>query len=236
MGGPAQREPEHRETTREVFTRELAARGFTADQSRQILDIVQRMRAGQHVELNPVQSNWVGDINAINNAWTRVSPTTRRLTQLTPAQATEICTGREMRERDRARKVDNLVAESMDRMAATIRARPAPAQVNTFVYEVRVQGQEYRVELNRELTRAGMITSDIRGSRIGQLERILAGNPGAVLAVTLPNGTTVRSGTPEFAAFAQTYVQNYVAMSRELSSGQDSDRISISSVRRRREG
>jgi hypothetical protein len=233
MGGPAQREPEHRETTREVFTRELAARGFTADQSRQILDIVQRMRAGQNVVLNPVQSNWVNDINAVNNAWSRVSPSTRRLTQLTPAQATEICTGREMRDRDRARRVEATVSESMDRMAATISTRPAPVQVNTFIYEVSIAGQTYTLEMNRRLTGTGGTYG--MPNRVSQLQGLIANNPGAVLAVTLPDGQTVRPGSPGFGAFQQTYVRNYAAMSRELQSGQDSDRISVHFVRRGRE-
>jgi len=106
--------------------------------------------------------------------------------------------------------------------------RPAP--VRTFVYDVTVDGNQYRVETRTALASAGM--SSVEQSRIGQLRRMLSANPSPILAITTPEGATVRPGTPEFGQFGQNYARAYAAMIRDP----ETERIAISTVRRRSGG
>lgn len=200
-----------------AFTERLVNRGYTQDQARQIIDIVQRLRRGEHVNLNPVQSNWVGDINSINNNWSAVSGSTRRVSQLTPEQIREISSG----------------LRGPERPAIALRQETRPAPVRTFVYEVQVDGRDYRVELNREMPSRGLVT--LQSSRVGQLRAMLSQSPSPILAVTMPDGTTARPGTPAYAQFAQSYAGAFNGMQRDPEA---TERIVITSAspRRRREG
>jgi hypothetical protein len=215
-----------------IFTQQLVSRGYTQDQASQIIGIVQRLRQGQHVSLNAVQSNWVNDITAIQNAMIRVSPETTRVSRLTPEQATAVFSGREMRERDRERRVDRLVSESMEQMARTVQGQQRPAPVRTYIYDVEVDGRRYVVELNREMPSRGITT--VSSSRMGQLRRMMSESPSPIIAVRMPDGTSVRPGTPGYLSFAQTYSTAYQAMLRDPESG----RIVITTAQRsgRREG
>lgn len=206
---------QRRQTEQErIFTERLTARGYTDDQARQILDIVQRLRSGQNVQLNAQQSNWVNDINAIMARWNEVSGSTTRLSQLNRDQVGALFHG--------------TMLTGPERPVPRIAERPAPAPVRTFVYEVTVDDRTYRVETNRELTARGMTT--VQGSRIGQFRTMLREHPEQVLAITTPEGAVVRPGTEGFADFTRGYVTAYNAMLRNP----DEDRISIASVRRPR--
>ncbi len=215
-----------------IFTQQLVSRGYTQDQARQIIDIVQRMRQGQDVQLNATQSNWVNDIMALQNAWIRVSPETTRVSRLTPEQATAVFSGREMRQRDRERRMERTVSRSMESMARAVRGTQRPAPVRTYVYDVEVDGRRYVVELNREMPNPG--STSLSGSRVGQLMRILNQSPSPIIAITMPDGTSARPGSRAYYSFARTYSAAYTGMLRDP----ESERIVISTAQRsgRREG
>lgn len=196
-----------------LFSERLVRTGYTPEQARQMLDIIQRMRGGQNVRLAPNQGDWVSDINAINARWSEISPSTRRLNQLQPGQVREMMTGMLLAGPLRPQPV---IAEVQ---------RPAP--VRTFQYEVTVDGQQYRLETNTALQSRGMTT--VEGGRIGQLRQMLSASPSPILAITMPDGSTVRPGTPEFSQFSQNYVRAYAGMMRDP----ENERIAISTVRRR---
>jgi hypothetical protein len=198
-----------------VFMDRMVHRGYTEVQAREVMDIVQRLRGGQNVRLTPQQSDWVNDINAINARWSEISPSTRRLSQLQPGQVREMFTGM-------------LLAGPL-RPAPVIAEVQRPAPVRTFVYDVTVDGNQYRVETRTALASAGM--SSVEQSRVGQLRRMLSASPSPILAITTPDGATVRPGTPEFGQFGQAYARAYAAMIRDP----ESERIAISAVRRRSE-
>ncbi len=212
----AQRPTEARVSEMErVFMDRMVHRGYTEVQAREVMDIVQRLRGGQNVRLTPQQSDWVNDINAINARWSEISPSTRRLSQLQPGQVREMFTGM-------------LLAGPL-RPAPVIAEVQRPAPVRTFVYDVTVDGNQYRVETRTALASAGM--SSVEQSRVGQLRRMLSASPSPILAITTPDGATVRPGTPEFGQFGQAYARAYAAMIRDP----ESERIAISAVRRRSE-
>lgn len=213
MGQPQQKTEARVSEVERVFSDKLVRTGYTPEQARQMLDIVQRLRSGQNVRLNPTQADWVSDINAINARWSEISPSTRRLSQLQPGQVREMFAGMLMAGPLRPQPV---IAEAQ---------RPAP--VRTFQYDVTVDGNQYRIETNTSLPSRGM--TSVEGSRIAQLRQMLSASPSPILAVTMPDGSSVRPGTPEFAQFTRDYSRAYAGMLRDP----ENERIAISTVRRR---
>jgi len=199
-----------------VFTERLVNRGYTNEQARQVLDIVQRLRSGQNVRLGPGQSDWVNDINAVNQRWSEISPSTRRLSQLQPGQVREMFAG--------------MMLAGPSRPAPVIAEVQRPAPVRTFVYEVTVDEREFRIETNAALVSRGATT--VAQSRVGQLRGMLSASPCPILAITTPEGATIRPGSPEFAQFTRGYAAAYASMLRDPSDVH----IAITQVRRSREG
>ncbi len=197
-----------RETAQTIFMKALTERGYTADQAKQIIDIVQRMRSGQNVQLNPVQSNWQTDINSINSAWSRVSPGTRRVSQLTARDATNIF-------------ASPLIAGPQRATGPTVRETPRVSPVRTYSYTVTVNGEDYQVQTNTALVSRGYTT--VPSSRVGQLRGMLVDNQSAIIGITGPGGALIRPGTPEFTSFTQTYLVAY----REMMRNPDSNAIMI---------
>ncbi|MFH0884866.1 MAG: hypothetical protein V1861_04100 [Candidatus Micrarchaeota archaeon] len=205
--------------TERIFMDKLVHRGYTDVQAREFMDIVQRLRSGQNVVLTSRQSEWVNDINTINASWSRISPSTRRLSQLQPGQVSEMFSG--------------LMLAGPSRPGPTMVAEvQTPAPVRTFVYDVTIDGSHYRVQTNAALVSGGLTT--VQGSRAGQLSRMLSASPNPIIAITTPEGATVSGrtiqNTPEFAQFAEGYASAYNAMLRNP----NDQRIAISEVRRRR--
>jgi len=201
-------------TSEDVFMTRLMEHGYTWVQSREVMDITQRLRAGENVRLRPDQGDLTRIINAINEKWSEVSGGTRRLSQLTAAQTTRMFATMLY---PRAPAVPEL------------REAPQPAPVRTFVYEVMVAGERYTVQTGMELMARGM--SSVQSSRLGQLRDVLTGSTGGVLAITTPDGRAVRPGSPEYTEFATAYIRAYAAMVRDPSS----DAIHIAAIRRRGE-
>jgi len=216
MAQRQQAQPPRVSEAEQMLTRRLVSRGYTEDQAHQIIDIVQRLRRGENVNLNSTQSNWINDINAIGRRWDGLSGSTTRLSQLTGQQAYDLASG----------------VRGPERHQVALREEVRPAPVRTFVYDVQVDGRTYVVELNREMPAGGRVT--VPRSRMGQLRRMMNEEPSPIVAVRMPDGSTARPGTPEFQPFVQAYIPAYNAMLRDP----ESDRIVITSGQRtgRREG
>lgn len=204
----SEEEAQRRQTAQSVLVNKLTSSGYTTDQALQILDIIQRMRRGENVRLTPEQSNWLNDINSLSSAWSTVSPSTRRISQLTVREATNIAAG--------------LLLTGPERFVGPIsREAVSPTRVKTYRYMVTVNGEDYQIQTNRELVSRGLTT--IQASRIGQLRDMLVNNPTAVLGITRPDGTVLRPGTPAFDAFTRAYLLAY----RDMIRNPDSDAIII---------
>jgi hypothetical protein len=203
---------QQRQTARQLFEQRLTTRGYTQEQARQIIDVVERMRRGQNVRLTPEQSAWANDINSVRDAWARVSPDTRRVSQLTRDDVISMFAGPLIRGPP---------------AVPTVREVSVPAPVRLPQYTVTVNGQEYNVQLKRPLS-AGRVTN-LESGRVGQLGNILATNPEAVLGITrvTPSGSSaaVRPGTRDFNEFRRVYAAAYSYMRNNP----ESDAITVAS-------
>ncbi|MFH0884793.1 MAG: hypothetical protein V1861_03715 [Candidatus Micrarchaeota archaeon] len=131
---PARQEPRTQTTQTEVeraFTDRLVRRGYSPEQATEILGIVQQMRSGQDVALNPRQSLWQSDINEINNAWSRVSPSTQTVSQLGTSGMTQMFLGLLLRGPGQGR-----VPQPREETQIAETTRPAPARQETYTYTV----------------------------------------------------------------------------------------------------
>jgi polyhydroxyalkanoate synthesis regulator phasin len=212
MGGAAQKPQEKKLTeTEQKFVDQLVAKNYTAEQARDIINIVQRMRSGQDVQLNPQQSRWVNDIQAINDRWNSVSPSTSRVSQL------------------KLNEVDRILAVNVKGPGETPKTRQeaAPAVVKTFTYAVTLDDRTYKVESKAELVSRGMTT--VEGSRTGQLARLLANNPKEIVGIVAPGGEVLQPGSEKFQDFTSQYLRAY----NEVRSNPESERISIEALKKK---
>jgi hypothetical protein len=212
MGGPASKPQEKKLTeVEQKFADQLVSKGYTTEQARDIMGIVERIRGGANVQLSPQQSLWLNDINAINDKWSAVSPSTRKVAQLKPVDVSSIV-------------AVNVKGPSQSPQA---RAEQAPAVVKTFTYAVTLDDKTYRVESKAELVSRGMTT--VEGSRVGQLARILSNNPKEIVGIVAPGGEVLQPGSEKFQDFTREYMRAY----NDKRADPESDRVSIEAAKKK---
>jgi len=202
----------------QVLVQQLQRKGYTIPEANEIVRLAQQMvGVGRRRPRNPTLDS--------------SNPLQRRIAEgdLRAARDALVSVARRSRERPRDIVMDSasLFRGPQTRIAISPGTRPAPVQ--THVYRVTISDQTYQVQLRNPLPRSAGMASITTG-RAAQLRQTLLRSSSDVMAVTLPNGTTARPGSPQFNQFVRTYSASF----RDMVASGDPSRIEIEAVRQRR--
>lgn len=199
----------------QIMVQQLQARGYTRQEANEIFRLANQMVG-------------TGGRRARNPTLDQRNPAQRRITasDLNHARDALMALARRPREPARGIMMDSASLYRGPERQVAIPPETRPAPVRTHVYVVTMGDQQYRVQLRHALPRGAGLTS-LRGGRVSALRDTLFRNTADVMAITLPNGTTARPGSPQFNQFVRSYDATFRSM---LAEG-DRGRITVEAIK-----